>query len=104
MIMWTSWSLEENHCFLMRNASCGYWLPGLVPRMGASGLEQRRDRGGRVLRRVVDLRHVVHGGDAVVELGESAVQLVDVDILRPVHRRELQQNEFEVGGASARGG
>jgi hypothetical protein len=114
MIMCTSCSLEENHCFLMRNASCGYWLPGLVPRMlapalleiaedgAAAGVEQRLDRGVRVLRRVMDLRHVVHGGDAIVELRESAVEFVDVDILRPVHRREFEQDEFEVGGVAAR--
>jgi len=29
-------------------------------------------------------------------------QLVDVDVLRPVHRRELEKNEFVVGRAPAR--
>ena len=50
----------------------------------------------------MDLRDVVHRGDAVIELGETAEQLVDVDVLRPVDGRELQQNEFEVGRAPTR--
>ncbi len=68
----------------------------------AAGIEERLDGGVRVLRRVMDLRDVVHRGDAVIELGETGEQLVDVHVLRPVHGRELQQNEFEVGGAPAR--
>ena len=32
----------------------------------------------------MDLRNVVDGGDAVVELRQAAEQLADVDILRPV--------------------
>ena len=51
--------------------------------------------------RVMDLRDVVHRRDAVVELREAPEQLVDVDVLRPVHRGELQQDEFEVSRASA---
>src|SRR5580765_8715169 len=50
----------------------------------------------------MDLRHVVDRRDAVVELGEAPEQLVDVDVLRPVHRGELQQNELEVSRAPAR--
>ena len=34
MIMWTSWSLDENHCLLIRVASVGYLLPGFVPQSG----------------------------------------------------------------------
>ena len=49
----------------------------------------------------MDLRDVVHRRDAVVELREAAEQLVDVDVLRPVHRGELQQDEFEVSRAPA---
>ena len=49
---------------------------------------QRLDGGVRVLRRVMDLRNVVHRRDAVVELAKSAEQLVDVDVLRPVDGRE----------------
>jgi len=37
-----------------------------------------------MLRRVMDLRNVVHGGDTVVELREAADQFADVDILWPV--------------------
>ena len=33
---------------------------------------------------------------------KPAEQLVDVDVLRPVHRREFQQDVFEVSRASAR--
>ena len=33
---------------------------------------------------------------------EPAEQLVDVDVLRPVHRGELEEDEFEVGRAPAR--
>ena len=54
-----------------------------------------------MLRRVVDLRDVVHRRHAGVELAERAEQLVDVDVLRPVLRREGQQDELEVGGAAA---
>src|SRR4030095_14163738 len=63
----------------------------------APGVEQRLDRGVRMLLRVVDLRHVVHGGDAVVELGEPAEQLVDVDVLGTVLRREGEQAQLELG-------
>src|SRR6266550_9233756 len=44
----------------------------------------------------MDLRHVMDSRDAVVELAQTAEQLVDVNVLRTVDRRELQQNEFEV--------
>src|SRR5262249_30358099 len=63
---------------------------------------QRLDGGVRVLWRVLDLRDVMHRCDAVVELTEPTKQLVDVDVLRPVHRGKLQQNEFEVGCAPTR--
>ena len=49
----------------------------------------------------MDLRHVVHRRDAVVELAQASEQLVDVDVLRPVHGRELQEDVFEVGRAAA---
>src|SRR5207245_4271652 len=68
----------------------------------APGVEERLDRGVRVLGRVMDLRDVVHGRDAVVELAQSREQLVDVYILRAKHRSERQKNEFEVGGGAAR--
>src|SRR5262249_58344471 len=74
----------------------------ITERGRACGVEQRVDGGVRVLRRMVDLQDVVHCGDAVVEVAQTAVELVDVDVLRPVHRGECQQDEFEVGGASAR--
>ena len=38
----------------------------------------------------------MHRRDARVELAERAEQLVDVDVLRPVHRRELAEDVFEV--------
>jgi hypothetical protein len=44
----------------------------------------------------------VHRGDAVVELGKPADQLTDIDVLRPVDRRELEKNGFVVGGTPAR--
>ncbi len=68
----------------------------------ASGVEQRLDGSVGMRGRVMDLRDVVHRGDAVIELGEPAEQLVDVDVLRPVHGGELEQDEFEIGGAAAR--
>ena len=52
--------------------------------------------------RVMDLRDVVHRRDARVELAQPAEQLVDVDVLRPVHRGELQQDVLEVSRAAAR--
>src|SRR5437762_4975298 len=55
-----------------------------------------------MLRRMMNLRDVVHRGDAVIKLAERAEQLVDVDVLRTVHRSELVENEFEIGGAAAR--
>ena len=68
----------------------------------ASGIEQGLDGGVRVLRRVMDLRYVVHRRDAIIELAQRAEQLVDVDVLRPVDGGELVENELEVGCASAR--
>ena len=61
----------------------------ITERGAAPGIEERLDRGVRVLRRVMDLRDVVHGRDAVVELAQATEQLVDVHVLRPVHRGEL---------------
>ena len=52
--------------------------------------------------RVADLRDVVHRGDAVVELAEPTEQLVDVDVLRPIHRGEFVQDVFVVSRAPAR--
>ena len=60
-------------------------------------IEQGLDRSVGVLWRVVDLRDVVHGRDAVVELAQRTEQLVDVHILRPVHGGELLQNVFVIG-------
>ena len=75
MIMWTSWSLDENHCFLMRGASLRILVAGdaagaleIAEGGAAPGIEQRLDGGVGVLRRVMDLRDVVHRRDAVVEL------------------------------------
>ncbi len=44
----------------------------------------------------------MHRGDAVVELAEPAEQLVDVDVLRPVHRGKFVQDELVVSRAPAR--
>ena len=75
MIMWTSWSLEENHCCLMRNASCGILVAGhaagtleIAEGGTAARIEQRLDGGVGVLGRVMDLGDVVHRRDAAVEL------------------------------------
>ena len=97
----------------MRFASCGYCVSrnasakitraleiakgGATPR-----IDQRLDGGVRVLRRVTDLRDVVHRGDAVVELAKPTEQLVDVDVLRSVHGSEFVQDEFVVSRAPAR--
>ena len=101
MIMEASWSLEENQRCLMRNASVGYWLPGnvagafeIAEHAAPAGVDQRLDGGVGVLRRVMDLRNVEHGRHAVVELREAAEQFADVDILRPVDRRELVDRMF----------
>jgi len=48
----------------------------------------------------MDLRDVVHRRNAVVELGESTKQLVDVDVLRPIHGGEFLQDELVVRGVS----
>ncbi len=74
----------------------------IAERRAAAGVEQRLHRRVRMLRRMVDLRDVEHGGDAVVELREAAKQLVDVDVLRPVHRREFQQDVLVIGRVGAR--
>ena len=57
---------------------------GAAPR-----IDERLDGSIRVRGRVMDLRDVVHRGDAVIELGEPTEQLVDVHVLRPVHGGEL---------------
>jgi hypothetical protein len=69
----------------------------------AARVEQGLDGGVRVLGRVMDLRDVVHRRDSVVELGQAAEQLVDVHVLRPVHGRELLENEFEIRRIGTRG-
>src|SRR5262245_27652075 len=81
------------------NATCAFEVP---ERSAAPRIEQCLDGGVGVLRRVMDLRHVVHRGDAVIELGKPTEQLADVDVLRPVHGREPEKNVFEIGTASAR--
>ena len=68
----------------------------------APGIEQGLDGGVRVLRRVMDLRDVVHRRDAVVELRQAAEQLADVHVLRTVHGREREQDVFEIVGIRAR--
>ena len=45
---------------------------------------------------MVDLREIVNGGDAVIELREAADQFADVDILRPVDRSEAGQDVSEI--------
>ena len=74
----------------------------IAERRAAPGIEQRLDGRIRMLRRVMDLRHVVHRRHAIIELAQAAEQLVDVNVLRTIHRRELQQNEFEVSRVPAR--
>src|SRR5450755_3114705 len=69
---------------------------GAAPRV-----KQRLDGGVRVLRRVMDLRDVVHRRDAIIELAERAEQLVDVHVLRSVDGSELVEDELEVGRAPA---
>ena len=51
---------------------------------------------------MMDLRHIVHSRHAVIELAQATEELVDVNVLRTIHRRELQQNEFEVSRVPAR--
>ncbi len=68
----------------------------------ASRIEQGLDGGVRMLRRVMNLRDVVHRRDAVIELAESAEQLVDVHVLRTIDGGKLVENKLEVSGASAR--
>ena len=48
----------------------------------ASRIDQRLDGHVRVLGRVMNLRDVVHCGDAVVELRESGEQFINVHVLR----------------------
>ena len=88
MIMVTSWSVEENHCFLMRAASSGYLVAGDATRaleIAEGGAAARIDEpwiaASECCGRVMDLRDVVHRRDAVVELAERAEQLVDVHVL-----------------------
>jgi hypothetical protein len=45
---------------------------------------------------MVDLRDVVHRGDAGVELAQRAEELVDVDVLRPVDRGEPAEDVLEI--------
>jgi hypothetical protein len=51
---------------------------------------------------MVDLRDVVDGCDAVVELAEPSGQLVDVDVLRAEHGREFEQDVFVVSDGPGR--
>ena len=44
----------------------------------------------------MDLRDVVHRRDPRVDLAERTEQLVDVDVLRPIHRSELAEDELEI--------
>src|SRR4029077_13808169 len=50
----------------------------------------------------MNLRDIVYGRHAVIELAQAPEQLVDVDVLWPVDRGELQDDEFEVSRAAAR--
>ena len=68
----------------------------------AARIEQRLDGGVGMLGRVVDLRDVVHGCDAVVELAEPGEQLVDVHVLWPENGSESEKNVFVVGRGSGR--
>ena len=45
---------------------------------------------------MVDLRDVVHGRHAIIQLAQSPEQLIDVHVPRPVHGGELLQNVFVV--------
>src|ERR1700675_4283475 len=58
----------------------------------ASRIEQGLDGGVRMLRRVMNLRYVMHGRDAVIELAQGTEQFVDVDVLRTINGGELQEN------------
>jgi len=60
----------------------------ITERGAASRVLDALDCGVRVRGRVMNLRDVMHGRDAVVELGERTEQLVDVHVLRPVHGGE----------------
>src|SRR5215813_7585182 len=53
-------------------------------------------------RRMMDLRDVVNGGDAGIELAERAEQDRDVDILRPIDRGEFAQDKIEIVNGSVR--
>ncbi len=44
----------------------------------------------------MDLRDVVHRCDTAVDLAQASEQLVDVDVLRPVHGSEFAEDELEV--------
>src|ERR1700730_14339424 len=86
----------------MRIASVGYRLPE-TPRAleiaeggAAAGIHEGLDSGVGVCRPVFDLRDVMHRRDAVVELAEPTEQLVDVDVLRPVHRGKGEENVLVV--------
>ena len=91
MIMLVSWSFDENQRCLMRSASLRILVAGNVAgafeipeHAAAAGIDQSPHGGIGVLRRVMDLRNVVDGGNTVVELREAADQFAGVDILRPV--------------------
>src|SRR5262249_56188696 len=62
------------------------------------GIAQSLDRRQGVLLGMMDLRDVVHRGDAGVELREPAEQLADVDVLRSVVFGEARQRR---GGTKA---
>ena len=110
MIMVTSWSSEEKHCSLMRRASSGYWLPATRARaleVAERGAAPESTSPGSRRRSAAGEWWICEMSCTVVTPASSwlsdAEQLVDVDVLRPVHRRELQQDVLEVVDALARG-
>jgi hypothetical protein len=74
----------------------------IAERRSAPLINQGLDGSVGVLRRVVDLRDVVHGRHTVVELAQRPEQLVDVHVLRPVHRREAEKDVFVVSRGPGR--
>ena len=85
-----------------RRRGVGRILGALAPALeiaehrAAAGVGERLNQRVGMLRRVVDLRHVHHRGDAGVELGERAEKRADVDVLGPVDHREFLQDVFVV--------
>src|SRR5215475_11161205 len=107
MIIVNSWSAEEKCSFLTRRASSlilALLAAALevAERCTPAGIGKRLDRRVGVFRRMMDLRDVVNGGDAGIELAERAEQDRDVDILRPIDRGEFAQDEIEIVNGSVR--